>query len=159
MYKIAANYGANIIVEGLLKSASDSLGTYNTISQALFAMSGNLEAEVKFGNTALPILICYGGKTQKLVVLGKREDYSKELTNKLVDSAKGIDTDWPVLRLRYNKSGTSPQYNIVNMKLLNSFADDGGKPSPRWMEFRMGTNSGSSFTCTIEASKPTDSWK
>lgn len=159
MFKIASNYGANVAIYGLLKSASNTLGTYKTISQALFAMSGNLEAEIKFGNTALPILICYGGKTQKLVSLGRREDYSKELTDKLVNTAKGMDTDWPVLALRYNKAGTSPQYNVVNMKLLSKFTPQGEKVVPEWLEFGIRTNSGSSFTCTIEASQTTKNWK
>ena len=156
MYKIAANYSANVVIEGLLRTASDSLGTYKTIGNALYAMTGNLEAEVKFGNTQLPILICYGGKTQKLVVLGTREDYSKDLTADLKAGAKKIKSDYPVLRLRYNKKDG---YNVVNMKLLNSFKPAGKTVEPWFMEYGIRTNSGSSFTCTVEASKPTNKWQ
>ena len=155
MYKIASNYSANVVIEGLLKTAQDSLGTYKTIGQALYAMTGNLEAEVKFGNTKLPILICYGGKTQKLVVLGKREDYSSALTAGLEAGASKIKSDYPVLRLRYNKK---EGYNVVNMKLLNSFKPTGESIVPWFMEYGIRTNSGSSFTCTVEASQPTDKW-
>ena len=155
MYKIASNFSANVVIEGLLRTAMDSLGTYKTIGKALFAMTGNLEAEVKFGNTKLPLLICYGGKTQKLVVMGKRDDYSTALTDKLVNDSKGIDTDYPILSLRYNKK---EGYNVVNLKLLNSFKTSGKTVKPTWMQYGIRTNSGSSFTCTIEASRPTDTW-
>jgi hypothetical protein len=155
MYKIASNYSANVVIEGLLRTATDSLGTYKTIGKALFAMTGNLEAEVKFGNTKLPLLICYGGKTQKLAVMGKRDDYSTALTDKLVNDSKGIDTDYPILSLRYNKK---EGYNVVNMKLLNSFVSSGDTVKPTWMQYGIRTNSGSSFTCTVEASRPTDTW-
>jgi hypothetical protein len=155
MYKIASNYSANVVIEGLLRTATDSLGTYKTIGKALFAMTGNLEAEVKFGNTKLPLLICYGGKTQKLVVMGKRDDYSTALTDKLVKDSKGIDTDYPILSLRYNKK---EGYNVINMKLLNAFVSSGDTVKPSWMQYGIRTNSGSSFTCTVEASRPTDKW-
>ena len=155
MYKIASNYSANVVIEGLLRTATDSLGTYKTIGKALFAMTGNLEAEVKFGNTKLPLLICYGGKTQKFAVMGKRDDYSTALTDKLVNDSKGIDTDYPILSLRYNKK---EGYNVVNMKLLNSFVSSGDTVKPTWMQYGIRTNSGSSFTCTVEASRPTDTW-
>jgi hypothetical protein len=70
-----------------------------------------------------------------------------------------MDTDWPVLALRYNKAGTSPQYNVVNMKLLSKFTPQGDTVVPEWLEFGIRTNSGSSFTCTIEASQTTTNWK
>ena len=74
----------------------------------------------------------------------------------MIDSG---DVNWPVVAFRYNKKGSSPDYNVVTMKLLSQFDESGEKPEPKWMQFGIRTNSGSSFTCTIEAQQHYKTWQ
>ena len=60
--KIGMNYSANVAIWAMLKSVEKGISKYNTLSEALYAFSATIEAEVKFGNTALPLVIVYGGE-------------------------------------------------------------------------------------------------
>ena len=129
------------------------------MSAALFSLAADLEAEVKFGNTALPLIIVYGGKNGKLEVLGKRVDFQKKRVGEL--TAKGADfNNFPWLVLSVQKSGGTEKYNTVGFKLVSTFKENkDGKPVPLFMPYSVRTNSGSGFTCTIEAGTPIEKWK
>jgi hypothetical protein len=157
MFKIAMNFSANVAVYGILKGMKDEIENANIVtSAALFTLSGQLEGEVRFGNTALPLVIIYGGKHQEIKAMGKRDKFVKDLTKGLKPGLKG---DYPILVFRYNKQGDkAPRYNTVNMRLLSKIDKSGDGLVPEWLEFGIRTNTGSSFSCTIEASNPTKSW-
>ena len=161
MFKIAMNFSANVAIFGILKGMLDEIETTQTVtSAALHTLSGQLEGEVRFGNTALPLIIIYGGKHQEIKAMGKRDDYVKDQKKELTAKSGNVG-DFPVLVFRYNKQGDkAPKYNTVNMRLLSKYEPnepDGFKPI--WLEFGIRTNTGSGFSCTIEASNPTPDWK
>ena len=49
MFKIAANYTANVAIYGILKGIENEMSNYDNVSGALFSISGKMESEVKFG--------------------------------------------------------------------------------------------------------------
>ena len=56
---IVANFAANIAINAMLKSVERSVDKYEDLTESLFAFSSTLEAEAKFGNTALPLVERY----------------------------------------------------------------------------------------------------
>ena len=160
IFKLGGNFSANVALNGILNGVGSILKNKNikTLSTAIFTLAASLESEVKFGNTALPVIIVYGGKKGKLEVLGKREDYEEKRLGELTQTGKNL-TNFPWLVLSVQKSGGKEKYNTVGFKLLSTFKYKDDKPVPVWMPYSVRTNSGSSFTCTIEAGTPTDNWR
>ena len=64
---------------------------YKNLSQALFAFSAEVESEVKFGNTSLPLVIVYGGEDKKAIVLGTRSDYKQDKTIELSQTGMEVN--------------------------------------------------------------------
>ena len=159
IFKLGGNFSANVALNGILNGVGSILKNKNikTLSTAIFTLAASLESEVKFGNTALPVIIVYGGKKGKLEVLGKREDYEEKRLGELTQTGKNL-TNFPWLVLSVQKSGGKEKYKTVGFKLLSTFKYKDDKPVPVWMPYSVRTNSGSSFTCTIEAGTPTDNW-
>jgi len=158
VFKIGMNYSANVAIFALLKSIEKTIGQYENLSQALYAFSATIEAEVKFGNTALPLVIVYGGGDKgKMIVLGTRDDYQKAKGADLADTGKQLD-NFPVLVIKINKSSGTKSYNVIKFYLLSNFADDAGIPVPEWMVFEIQTQSGSSFSTKIEANQVVRKW-
>ena len=155
--KIGMNYSANVAIWAMLKSVEKGISKYNTLSEALYAFSATIEAEVKFGNTALPLVIVYGGEKGEKKVLGTREDYQETQLKSLNKWSKKID-DFPVLVIKINKSGGIQPYNVVKFYLVSTFAPAKPLPKPLWMVFEVQTQSGSSFSTKIEGSAITGNW-
>ena len=150
LLKIAMNYSANVVMGGIIDTLSSSViqKNYQTLTDALLALSASFVGEAKFGNTALPLVIIYGGKSQKLQVLGKRDNFEKNMENNL-KKAQSLP-NYPIAAFRLNKvSGKS--YNTVGFFLLSDFESSGKEPpTPIWIQFSMATSSGSSFSFKIE---------
>jgi len=163
IFKLGSNFSANISIHGILRGIESVLKqkVYGTLSAALFSLAADLEAEVKFGNTALPLIIVYGGKNGKLEVLGKRENFQKKRVGELIKTEKGKKyNDFPWLVLSVQKSGGIEKYNTVGFKLVSTFKENkDGEPVPYFMPYSVRTNSGSGFTCTIEAGTPIEKWR
>ena len=155
--KIGMNYSANVAIWAMLKSVEKGISKYNTLSEALYAFSATIEAEVKFGNTALPLVIVYGGEKGEKKVLGTREDYQATQWKSLNKWSKKID-DFPVRVFKINKSGGIQPYNVVKFYLVSTFAPAKPLPKPLWMVFEVQTQSGSSFSTKIEGSAITGNW-
>ena len=160
IFKLGSNFSANISIYGILRGVELVLKQkeYGTLSAALFSLAANLESEVKFGNTALPLIIVYGGKRGKLVVLGKREDYQKKRVGELIEKGKEFN-NFPWLVLSVQKSGGTEKFNTVGFKLISGFSEKGDEPTPEWLPYSVRTNSGSNFTCTIEGGQLTTNWR
>ena len=160
IFKLGSNFSANISIYGILRGVELVLKQkeYGTLSAALFSLAANLESEVKFGNTALPLIIVYGGKRGKLVVLGKREDYQKKRVGELTEKGKEFN-NFPWLVLSVQKSGGTEKFNTVGFKLISGFSEKGDEPTPEWLPYSVRTNSGSNFTCTIEGGQLTTNWR
>ena len=114
---IVANFAANVAINAVLKSVERSVDKYEDLTESLFAFSSTLDAEAKFGNTALPLVICYGGKGGNNTVLGKRDDYTKKSTQELVEKGKQLPLHLDVKASFVYIGDTLP--DLENPKLYN----------------------------------------
>ena len=159
--KIGMNYSANIAIFAILKSIERNISQYENLDQALFAFSAEIESEVKFGNTSIPLVIVYGGENRKSLVLGTRSDYKQDKTVELSQTGKKYD-DFPVaiISVRKAKSRKIEQlYNVIHFKIVTDFKDVGGKPEPIYLMFELIADQSRSFTLKVEGNKYQDKIK
>ena len=150
---IAANAAANIAINAILKTVERQVENYEDLTESLFAFSSTLEAEARFGNTALPVVITYGGKDGKNVVLGKRDDYTKRNARELVEKGKELN-DFYIAVIEIYKSGGNNPYNIAKFHLVTGFEENQGIPFPQFTQISIANSSGSKFYTKIEADAP-----
>jgi hypothetical protein len=127
----------------------------------LFAFSAEIESEVKFGNTSLPLVIVYGGEDKKAVVLGTRSDYKKDKTTELSQTGRDYN-DFPVaiISVKKAKAGKEEQlYNVIHFKIVTDFKEVAGKPEPIYLMFELIADQSRSFTLKIEGNKYQDKIK
>lgn len=159
--KIGMNFSANVAIFAILKSVERNISQYENLSQALFAFAAEIESEVKFGNTSLPLVIVYGGENKKAVVLGTRDEFKQDKVKEL--SAKGRDyNDFPVaiISVRKAKKGKEQQlYNVIHFKIVTDFKEVGGKPEPVYLMFELIADQSRSFTLKVEGNKYQDKAK
>tara|TARA_A100001011_G_C14271257_1_gene827096 strand:+ start:9 stop:1802 length:1794 start_codon:yes stop_codon:yes gene_type:complete len=159
--KIGMNYSANVAILSILKSIERNISQYENLSQALYAFSAEVESEVKFGNTSLPLVIVYGGTDKKAVVLGTRSDYKQDKTSELSQTGKDYD-DFPVaiISVRKARAGKTEQlYNVIQFKIVSEFKEVSGKPEPIYLMFELIADQSRSFTLKIEGNKYQDKVK
>ena len=159
--KIGMNFSANVAISAILKSIEKNISQYENLSQSLFAFSAEIESEVKFGNTSLPLVIVYGGEDKKAVVLGTRSDYKDEKTSEL--STKGLEVNnFPVAIFSVDKAKagkTDQLYNVIKIKMVSDFKEVNGKPEPIYLMFELIADQSRSFTLKIEGNKYQDKIK
>jgi len=159
--KVGMNYSANTAIFAILKSIERNELDYKNLSQALFAFSAEIESEVKFGNTSLPLVIVYGGEDKKAIVLGTRSDYKDEKTSEL--STKGLEVNnFPVAIFSVDKAKagkTKQLYNVIKIKMVSDFKEVGGKPEPIYLMFELIADQSRSFSFKIEGNKYEDKTK
>jgi hypothetical protein len=159
--KIGMNFSANVAIFAILKSVERNISQYENLSQALFAFAAEIESETKFGNTALPLVVVYGGEDKKAVVLGTRDEFKQDKVKEL--TAKGRDyNDFPVaiISVRKAKSGKVEQlYNVIHFKIVTDFKEVGGKPEPVYLMFELIADQSRSFTLKVEGNKYQDKAK
>ena len=159
--KIGMNFSANVAIFAILKSIERNISQYENLSQALFAFAAEIESEVKFGNTALPLVIVYGGEDKKAVVLGTRSDYKQDKTKELSQTGRDYD-DFPVaiISVRKAKAGKIQQlHNVIHFKIVTDFKEVDGKPEPIYLLFELIADQSRSFTLKIEGNKYQDKIK
>jgi len=159
--KVGMNFSANVAILAILKSIERNISQYENLSQALFAFSAEVESEVKFGNTSLPLVIVYGGEDKKAIVLGSRSDYKDNKTSELSTTGSNFD-DFPVaiISVKKSKSGKVNQlYNVIQFKIVSDFKEVGGKPEPIYLMFELIADQSRSFTLKIEGNKIEDKIK
>jgi len=159
--KVGMNFSANVAILAILKSIERNISQYENLSQALFAFSAEVESEVKFGNTSLPLVIVYGGEDKKAIVLGSRSDYKDNKTSELSTTGSNFD-DFPVaiISVKKSKSGKVDQlYNVIQFKIVSDFKEVGGKPEPIYLMFELIADQSRSFTLKIEGNKIEDKIK
>ena len=156
--KLGMNYTGNVAIFAILKGIEKNISQYNNLSEALYAFAATVESEVKFGNTSLPLVIVYGGKDAKAIVMGTRDDFTQKKGSELATKGRELD-NFPVLVFKINKSKGVEPYNVIKFYLVNSFEDEGGEPVPIYLVFEIQTQSGSNFSTKIEASTTTKNWQ
>ena len=155
------NFSANVAILAILKTIEKNISQYENLSQALFAFSAEVESEVKFGNTSLPLVIVYGGEDKKAIVLGTRSDYKQDKTNELSKTGSNFD-DFPVaiISVKKAKAGKIEQlYNVIQLKIVSDFKEVDGKPEPIYLMFELIADQSRSFTLKIEGNKYQDKIK
>ena len=150
---IVANFAANIAINAMLKSVERSVDKYEDLTESLFAFSSTLDAEARFGNTSLPLVVCYGGKGGNNTVLGKRDDYTKTNTQELVEKGKQLNNFYIAVIEIYKSAGVNP-YNIAKFHLVTGFEEKEKKPFPKFTMISISNSSGSKFYTKIEADAP-----
>ena len=159
--KVGMNYSANTAIFGILKSIERNELEYKNLSQALFAFSAEIESEVKFGNTSLPLVIVYGGENKKAIVLGTRSDYKDEKTSELSTTGREIN-NFPVAIFSVDKAKagkTKQLYNVIKIKMVSDFKEVNGKPEPIYLMFELIADQSRSFSFKIEGNKYEDKAK
>lgn len=152
--KLTSNMAGYIYINGLLNAVEKKFDSYNgidkSVSNAIIGMSAELEGEAKFGNTALPVIIVYGGQTSP-TVLGSRDKFIEKKAKELGDINLKYN-DYPILVIRINK--LSP-HNSVNLFLLNSVEIETDHAVPTYLSVGIATSSGSKFATKVEANTTT----
>ena len=159
---LGANNAGNIAINEILKGVEKQIVNYDNLVESLFAFVSTLEGEAKFGNTALPLVICYGGLDGKVTNMGTRDDYTKTNASELLQKGKEFNNFYVVV-IDISKV-KNKLYNTINVHLCTGFKDDGGVPKPIYQTMVIANSSGSKFATKIEVDKITpqskvNSWK
>ncbi len=153
VFKLTSNWAGMNYIKGILKYVESKMSSYENLSTSLFALAAEFEGEARFGNTALPLVIVYGGN--KLKHMGTRDDFEKKKVEDLAKIGKEYN-DFPVLVVKIMKV-SGKEYNSINVLLVESL--DGMPPEPQWNVVGIATNSGSGFATKFEINTTTKNWK
>jgi len=153
VFKLTSNWSGMNYIKGILKYVESKMSSYENLSTSLFALAAEFEGEARFGNTALPLVIVYGGN--KLKHMGTRDDFEKKKVEDLAKIGKEYN-DFPVLVIKIMKV-SGKEYNSINVLLVESL--DGMPPEPQWNVVGIATSSGSGFATKFEINTTTKNWK
>ena len=153
VFKLTSNWAGMNYIKGILKYVESKMNSYENLSTSLFALAAEFEGEARFGNTALPLVIVYGGN--QLKHMGTRDDFEKKKVEDLAKKGKEYN-NFPVLVIKVMKV-SGKEYNSINILLVESL--EGMPPEPKWNVVGIATNSGSSFGTKFEINTTTKNWK
>ena len=153
VFKLTSNWAGMNYIKGILKYVESKMSSYENLSTSLFALAAEFEGEARFGNTALPLVIVYGGN--QLKHMGTRDDFEKKKVEDLAKKGKEYN-DFPVLVIKVMKVA-GKEYNSINILLVESL--EGMPPEPKWNVVGIATNSGSGFSTKFEINTTTKNWK
>jgi len=153
VFKLTSNWAGMNYIKGILKYVESKMSSYENLSTSLYALAAEFEGEARFGNTALPLVIVYGGN--QLKHMGTRDDFEKKKVEDLAKLGKEYN-DFPVLVIKVMKV-TGKEYNSINILLVESL--EGMPPEPKWNVVGIATNSGSGFSTKFEINTTTKNWK
>ena len=153
VFKLTSNWSGMNYIKGILKYVESKMSSYENLSTSLFALAAEFEGEARFGNTALPLVIVYGGN--KLKHMGTRDDFEKKKVEDLAKIGKDYN-DFPVLVIKLMKVA-GKEYNSINVLLVESL--EGMPPEPKWNVVGIATSSGSGFATKFEINTTTKNWK
>ena len=151
---VTSNWISYIYVNNVLKQIKEKMDSYDNLeyglSDAVLSMSGDVSAEAKFGNTALPLVIIKGNGG--IDHLGKRDNYSATLAKGL-KKTEVYKSDFPILevdiyRVRSGKEGQL--HNTVRIFLLENVEIDGQNVTPVYSNTGFSSKSGSKFSSAAE---------
>ncbi len=153
VFKLTSNWAGMNYIKGILKYVESKMSSYENLSTSLYALAAEFEGEARFGNTALPLVIVYGGN--QLKHMGTRDDFEKKKVEDLAKLGKEYN-DFPVLVIKVMKV-SGKEYNSINILLVESL--EGMPPEPKWNVVGIATNSGSGFSTKFEINTTTKNWK
>ena len=153
VFKLTSNWAGMNYIKGILKYVESKMSNYENLSTSLYALAAEFEGEARFGNTALPLVIVYGGN--KLKHMGTRDDFEKKKVEDLAKIGKEYN-DFPVLVIKVARVA-GKKYNSINILLVESL--EGMPPQPQYNVVGIATNSGSKFATKFEINTTTKNWK
>ena len=146
---ITSNFAANVAVNKILKNFEKEVVKYEDLTESIFAFSSTLDAEARFGNTSLPLVISYGGKkTGYNKVVGKRDEYTKKNTTELLEKGKQLNNFYVVVVEIYRTRGKD--YNQASVHFVTGFKEEDKKPTPIYQKMTIANSSGSKFATKLE---------
>ncbi len=153
VFKLTSNWAGMNYIKGILKYVEGNISSYENLSTSLFALAAEFEGEARFGNTALPLVIVYGGN--KLKHMGTRDDFERKKVEDLAKKGKEYN-NFPVLVVKVARVA-GKKYNSINILLVESL--EGMPPQPQYNVVGIATNSGSKFATKFEINTTTKNWK
>ena len=153
VFKLTSNWAGMNYIKGILKYVESKMSNYENLSTSLYALAAEFEGEARFGNTALPLVIVYGGN--KLKHMGTRDDFEKKKVEDLAKIGKEYN-NFPVLVIKVARVA-GKKYNSINILLVESL--EGMPPEPQYNVVGIATNSGSKFATKFEINTTTKNWK
>tara|TARA_Y100001963_G_scaffold127072_1_gene180152 strand:+ start:9734 stop:12244 length:2511 start_codon:yes stop_codon:yes gene_type:complete len=159
---VTSNWVSYIYINNVLSQINDKMNSYenleNGLSDAVLSMSGDVSAEAKFGNTALPIVIVKGGNS--IDHLGKRDNYSAAQAGKLKKKSV-YKANWPIMQIKITRIGKEGAlHNAVTLFLLeNVEIGSDEKVTPIYSNTSFSSKSGKNFTTAAEVGTPRKGYK
>ena len=107
----------------------------------------DLEREIYFGKTQLPVFKVYGALNDDDTATTTRLGTSKEFTVTRNKKIEGAGFDWPVMGIKYSNQG---KFYTIEGTLLGDADEKTNEPS--YTACRMGTNQSKAYSFIIEGS-------
>ena len=107
----------------------------------------DLEREIYFGKTQLPLFKVYGAVNSTDTSTTTRLGTAKEFTEDERGKIEGAGFQWPVMGIRYTKEKTGKYYTIEATLLTGT---DEKANEPTYTACRMGTNASKRYSFVIE---------
>jgi len=138
MYKLYANASA---LEAFIAIYEFKKGDVTSLKSQMV----NLEREIYFGKTQLPVFKVYGaqddGDSDTITRLGTSKEFTTTRTKKIT----GAGFDWPVMGIRYSNQG---KFYTLEGTLLSDADEKTNEPT--YTACRMGTNQSKAYSFIIE---------
>jgi len=158
---VTSNWIGYVYLNNILKQVKEKMDSYENLeyglSDAVLSMSGDVSAEAKFGNTALPLVIVKGGGV--IDHLGKRDNYSADVATKL-KREEVYEANWPIMEIKINRVGkTGALHNAITIFLLENIEIDGKNVTPIYGSSGFNSKSGSKFSTAVEVNTQRKGYK
>jgi hypothetical protein len=138
MYKLYANASS---LEAFIAIYEFKKGDVTSLKSQMV----NLEREIYFGKTQLPVFKVYGaqddGDSDTITRLGTSKEFTTTKTKKIT----GAGFDWPVMGIRYSNQG---KFYTLEGTLLSDADETTNEPT--YTACRMGTNQSKAYSFIIE---------
>ena len=138
MYKLYANASA---LEAFIAIYELKKGDVTSLKSQMV----DLEREIYFGKTQLPVFKVYGAKNDGDKATTTRLGTSKEFTSTRNTKITGAGFDWPVMGIRYSNQG---KFYTIEGTLLSDADETTNEPT--YTACRMGTNQSKAYSFIIE---------
>jgi hypothetical protein len=138
MYKLYANASA---LEAFIAIYEFKKGDVTSLKSQMV----NLEREIYFGKTQLPVFKVYGALDDGDKFTTTRLTTAKEFTDTKNTKIEGAGFDWPVMGIKYSNQG---KFYTIEGTLLSDADEKTNEPT--YTACRMGTNQSKSYSFIIE---------
>jgi hypothetical protein len=140
LYKLFANASS---LDAFIKIYNENNANVSLLKNQMI----DLEREIYFGKTQLPLFKVYGATSSTDTSTTTRLGTAKEFTKDERGKIEGAGFQWPVMGIRYTKEKTGKYYTIEATLLTGA---DEKANEPTYTACRMGTNTSKRYSFVIE---------